>query len=327
MRNGFPVPNAELVLAPGNDHTGAWHSARRMGIGASEVAACVDQHPYMTAVDVWRDKLGQLPPVVPTDDMLAGIALEPMVASVFAGSVGVDVVKPGMWRHPDDPIALANPDRLVSDGAGLEIKTHGVHSCRAWEQPEVPFYVEAQAQWCMYVTGIRSWWVASWCKPESRIRTWRLSYDPDIVEYLRYGADALWFCVENRRPPSGASLADLDALYPAPTPGAEIRDDRLGALRATYDRLRVDHDAAAAVAADFKSEMDDVKAQIKQIMGTAETGRDADGRVVVTWKTTERSDIDVDALRRKDPDIAARHARVTPGRRLAFPKPRKDTTP
>lgn len=329
MREGFPAPNAELVLAPGGDRTDAWLAARRTGIGASEVAACVDQHPYTTAVEVWRDKLGQLPAKTPTDAMLQGIALEPMVADVFARSVGVDVIRPGMWRHPDDAIAIANPDRLVSDGAGLEIKTHGVHECRAWEQFEPPFHVEAQAQWCMYVTGIHTWWIASWCKAESRLRTFRRQYDPDLVEYLRYGAHAVWFCVEQRTPPAGAALADLDALYPAPTPGAEIKDPRLGALRACYDELTAEHAAVAKVASDLTDQINAVKAQIKEVMGAAETGLDGDGRVVVTWRTSTRNEIDVDSLRRKAPDVAALHTRTTTGRRLAFPRPktRKDTTP
>lgn len=163
------ITTADLILPAGADRTD-WHRTRATGIGSSDALAVLGLSDWATPYELWLDKTGQLPPGPSRGRMKWGQMLEPVVAAWFTEETALQVMPTGTWRHrrplvdgPQGTLwALCNPDRLVQDGAGLETKTVSPRSphARLWRDM-VPDYPEAQAQWCMGVTGMWDWWVAA----------------------------------------------------------------------------------------------------------------------------------------------------------------------
>ncbi|HEY3692092.1 MAG TPA: YqaJ viral recombinase family protein [Pseudonocardiaceae bacterium] len=94
---------ADLVLEGGQDRTPTWLSARRDGLGASDIAGVLGLSPWTTQLRVYLDKLGLAAPVEMNPAMEWGIRLEDAVATKFADDSGLEVVKTGMWRSKTWP--------------------------------------------------------------------------------------------------------------------------------------------------------------------------------------------------------------------------------
>src|SRR5690606_31467264 len=99
-----------------------------------------------------------------TTAMEWGVLLEPVVRDWLASTYELTIVRCGMLRRPGWPKVHANPDGIELDAAGrpvagVEIKTSSFRSAWEWEAGQTPDHAELQAQLCMWVTGLRRWWV------------------------------------------------------------------------------------------------------------------------------------------------------------------------
>src|SRR5690606_29968470 len=73
-----------------------WLQARRRGIGGSDIATIAGVNPWSSPVELYLDKLGELPERPETDAMRFGKRLEQVVADEFAE------------RHPDLRVERVN---------------------------------------------------------------------------------------------------------------------------------------------------------------------------------------------------------------------------
>lgn len=145
-----------------------WLEWRRKGIGGSEVATIMGQSPFMTAKDLYRDKIGELPAVEVEDNWVAkevGHRLESLVAEIFERKTGLRVYQiKKMFAHPDYPFMQANTDYLVETLDGqtgiLEIKTSNLHAKEKWENDTIPFNYEMQGRHYMAVMDLNFCWFA-----------------------------------------------------------------------------------------------------------------------------------------------------------------------
>jgi putative phage-type endonuclease len=147
-----------------------WHRVRLTGIGGSDALAALGLSPWSTPYTLWLDKTGRRPPRKASGRLAWGHRLEPVVADWGAEVLGVRFGRTGTWQHPvplfDDGhgfvrYALCNPDRyVIGEDAGAEVKTVSGRSPEVslWSHM-VPDYPQAQAQWCMGVTGALRWYV------------------------------------------------------------------------------------------------------------------------------------------------------------------------
>jgi putative phage-type endonuclease len=133
---------------------------RMQGIGASEIAAIVGAHPTKKPIDVWLEKTGQADPFEGNSLTEFGHRIERVIGEAWAERhPGLRVYTPGTLRHPEHPIALASPDRVVAPaGLGrppreqwlslLEIKTVFFSAKEYGEgEDEVPERHLLQVQW------------------------------------------------------------------------------------------------------------------------------------------------------------------------------------
>jgi len=271
---------AREILPSGAAHTDDWYATRAQGIGGSDIASIVGAG-YRSAYAIWldktqpdtRDSTGNL-------QMRRGNALEPIVASEFEAETGLTLTDTGTWQRTDNPHHLANPDRFVSDGGGLEIKcTSSLIVDQYWSDDEPRHSAELQAQWCMHVTGRPHWWIAAWCW-EKPLRTYRIDRDPETIAWLASEADAMWKLVESGTPP------DVDAH---PTTGEALSrqwEQKFGATADNddWELLHAQYLDLSRQKREIEKHIDLLKHQVMAGMCEA-TEAYAGGTPIATWRS------------------------------------------
>lgn len=296
--------------------TPEWLEERRKSLGASEVAAVLGMHPYMTPLGVYRSKMGV------DDDFDAELAFFGHDAertfvrwlSRFKPDLGIAV--PGfMARRPDQPWLHASFDLDLRDISrvgghfipGREqhiafIQVKSAHQMASdWDEPNspAPLYVQAQVQAELAVSGDPYAYVGlirGGRKGDLR----RIDRDEDFIqEYILGRAHDWWVAhVEARVEPDPSILGEL----PASQAGVTIEGSDL--ILDTIDRWAVTMSDIRAL----QAEADELKLAIGKYMGEAETVLGPDGHPVATFKTQRgaRRVTDLDALEEAHPEYITR---------------------
>lgn len=284
-----------------------WLQDRRKGIGGTDAAAILGVSPWAGPIDVWRDKTGVAPleRLNPDDPPIWwGRKLEPLILERYTMATGRETYRPGLLRHPDHPVLLANPDALVADvRRGVEAKT--ARTAEGWGEEgtdQMPPAYLVQVIHYMAVTGFESWDCAVLIGA-SDLRIYTVyrdeAFEREIVARLlewwdRHvvkgevpaldGSDGARRYVHARYP------QEVTPLAPAP-PEAEGWARRLAAARAVY-----------LLAEKTKAECE---TNLKALIGGAEglqgedwkaTWRLTRGRRVVDWEALARAKFDLDHL-------------------------------
>lgn len=127
----IPVANANGVPLDADRDRDAWVTARRSGLGGSDVAAIVGESTDKSAIDVFLDARGEGMPMLDTDFTFMGRELEPVVTSLYARGgeawprPGGDLVlyKPPTVYHRDRPWQRGSADGLAwpTEVAGMVV--------------------------------------------------------------------------------------------------------------------------------------------------------------------------------------------------------------
>ncbi|MET7949254.1 lambda-exonuclease family protein [Micromonospora sp. NPDC005324] len=154
------VTPTAVRLLPADAPRDTWLTARRNGIGSSDVAAILGVADHNTAVHVYRDKRGDL-----VDDAgeaaLWGNLLEEPVAREWARRQRSVIQRVGLVAHVDQPWRMATLDRRVAEcpmnrevrtACALEVKCRSAFKASRWRS-DIPDDVLAQCTWQMAVTG------------------------------------------------------------------------------------------------------------------------------------------------------------------------------
>lgn len=139
---------------------------RRYGIGASQVAAALDLHPYHSRIGLWQELTGAVPPFAGNEITEWGNELEPVIRRKYSRNHRVTLYVPaGPSFHAENDWARCTPDALVlaedekTIVRGLEVKTAGYRQAWRWGDTleHVPVEYLCQCAWSMYVTGLPRW--------------------------------------------------------------------------------------------------------------------------------------------------------------------------
>src|SRR5689334_10096938 len=93
--------------------------ARRLGIGGSDAAAIIGKSPFKTALQLYREKIGeaQEPPATPA--ILRGKYLEDVAVTIYCDMTGKKVRRQAQRTHPEYPFIIGNIDRqILANGDG-----------------------------------------------------------------------------------------------------------------------------------------------------------------------------------------------------------------
>ena len=301
MKRGSLVTATGVLVAPYRTPRPEWLRFRQEGIGGSDALAVLGLDPWRTRMEVYLDKIGELPERDATPGMRWGSLVEDSIARWFAAETGIGVRRCGLMRHVDRPWQRVSVDRLTGDGGILEIKNTGYWRRGDWAEGQVADGAEAQGQHAMAVTGRSHVWFAAQIggqPPEFR----RIEHDDRFIADLTVIEAEFWALVQARTPPAlegGRAAADLVArMFPVADPASERKLEP-----ADLDVLR-EYAAALADENAAKQRKDSAKAVITSLMGTADRAV-YDGETVAAWDNRSKVSCDHKHLAAEWPEIAA----------------------
>lgn len=204
-----------------------WLASRLSGIGGSDAAAVVHEHPYKTAIDVWSERVTGVFDETELERATVGRMLEPTVIDWYAEGFPrwpreggpLRIVKPPTTYHRDRPWQRGSADGLVylpeviahlGDGADLlarapataldhivEVKTHGWFAAREYDHSEagapvaVPTDKRIQCAWYMALYDAPACRLIALTDTHLR-RTYELPRDRDLEDSLLEEVDSFW---------------------------------------------------------------------------------------------------------------------------------------
>ena len=289
----------------------AWLAARRLGIGGSDVAAILGLSRWKTAVDVWLDKLGRLPPQPETEAMRFGTLLEPVIIEEFSRRTGMEVRRGlPMQQHEQHTFMLASLDGLVEDRQAIvEAKT--ARMADGWGEDgtaEIPPYYQTQVAHYMAVTGAVVAFVPVLIGG-SDFRIYEVERDEGFIADLVEAERAFWFDhVLAEVPPEPVNAADALRLW-ARDDGSEFEvgeeiADKVARLKVAKAELKVMEERIAF--------LDDAV----RIAFAEHAALRFGGETIATYKAQSRKTVDLNALEAAHPDIVAMFRRTSESRVL-----------
>lgn len=186
-------------------------------VGGSDVAAIFGVSPWVTPLELWKIKKGQMKPADKLNPLQLemGHLLEPIAAHFYAKKTGNIVTDDTiLYRHADFKYALANFDRRFmckdtgEDGI-LECKSTSYHKASAWANGEYPYYYELQLRFYMAVADVNIGdFSAIWGNnPENDLATPRLTRDKAKEDMIFDKIDRFIWSLEHDVPPT---MEDID---------------------------------------------------------------------------------------------------------------------
>lgn len=317
---GCLVTPTGVALGWFEPNTTDWYTARRAGIGSSDIPALVGSSSYRTKLEVFLDKRGELPAEDLGEAGQWGHLLEDIVATEWARRAGLPAlavrVAPSL-AHVEHPWRRANLDRLVAgcthragaldpddDGAdedaircAVEVKTRNAWAAGSWRD-DIPDDVLAQVQWQLHVTGLDHIHVACLIGGQ-RLVAFTIAPDPAVIDYLVGEACAMWEAIGAGVMPAvdpSALLTDLlDRLHP----------NRDGVVEVAYlsaARIAADYRAAAAAEKAAEAAKEAAKAEMVTLLAGGDRAAAA-GKLLCTYKPDLRRSCDFDALQAGYPHV------------------------
>jgi putative phage-type endonuclease len=339
------VPNspAEIIL-PECAGRERWLTARREGVGGSEVGALLGVSEYETVFSVWKTKMegGKDLSGVPAVEW--GHRLENVVAEKTAEEIGlVSRFAGGLWADRERPVLRVTPDRFATRPRSW--KAIGVIECKTagdgedWESGSItpggqgngraPLSYQVQIQWQMGILGLKKGWLGCFVSNQQR-DFYTVEVDFDRKWFAEMTAEAERFYVVNVL---GNEMPMHDLRHPK-------TEEMLKQLHPTVEKASVDLPEGSE---DFLKSWGKLKAAVEKAdadldqaknffrMWTADAGAaywtDKDGRAykVVSYPVVNTTNLNVTKLREKYPEIAKEMTEQSSHRRLTVtvPKPLK----
>lgn len=285
MTTNWKVPNAKLIL-PADASRQDWLNTRRNYLGGSDIAEITGASSFTTPFAIWQDKTSTEDPVEEQKDIFwFGQEVEPLLAARFTADTGIATRNVGTYVSKEHPWAMANPDRLTSDGGVLEMKTTGIYTDKAkdWKAGEVPDNAYVQTQFYLGVTGRSHAWFIALVDRTPHIIGPVERDEKLIAEILATGAE-FWAYVESSTPPpvdlTTVTADELGVRYPqvldpescAEAPLPELVDDDLQRLAEVKDLEK-----------SAKDERTAIETRLKAVIGDHEY-LTLDGHLVARWQ-------------------------------------------
>lgn len=288
-----------------------WLAWRRGGIGASDVAGVLGESPWESPWSIWASKVGLLPDREATDSMRLGTDLEPIIGRWFTDRTGLHVAGEQTWlTHQHWPWMRATVDGFVMESPGDHLDAAlGVFEAKysadaPWESP--PRHYVVQVNWQMMTAGTDRAWLAclhmAFGRPSFAV--YEIERDDRLCDELRARCNAFWesYVLTGDPPPTDDTAATTDAIraaYPDAVPGSIV--EATAEIEQTV-RVLV---GLQVQERELAAEIREHKNAIAAALGERETLADADGGVLVTFKTSTAHRLDTDRVKTEHPEIYA----------------------
>ncbi|MEU9792937.1 lambda-exonuclease family protein [Streptomyces sparsogenes] len=234
------TPTGRLIL-PADADRADWLTARRSGLGSSDIAAILGISRYGNALSVYHDKTGGLP--LDGDDSepaLWGRLMEETVAREWARRNRSVVRRVGLVANTDRPWQMCTLDRRVlecpladtAERCAVEIKCRDKMKAGQF-RTGVADDVLVQTLWQADVCGFDHVHAAVLLGGNDyRQFVIRVADHQQLVADLRAAGARAWEQIQTRRPPVLAADADPDVLLDL---YEQLHPNRAGAIDITRD--------------------------------------------------------------------------------------------
>lgn len=256
-----------------------WLAARQTGIGSSDMAGVLGQSNWQSPYSVWFSKVGTIIDEAPSEQMLWGIRLEPVICEAWWEKTGVPIKRVGLCRNAERPWQIATPDRLTGDGGLLETKNVNAFNADEWDGDTIPLKYLIQVTHQMDTLGVNHGYLAVLIGG-AELLTFEVTPDPSIVGVIRERGAAFWELVKAQTPPeTDGSDATTKALKARWVPS----DGEVAVLDPSWlERIdwRVHHKAEIA---ENEAACKETENALRAALGSA-THAVINGAVVATWR-------------------------------------------
>lgn len=321
------TPTGRLIL-PATADRDDWLTARRSGIGSSDVPAILGLVDYKPPLQVYYDKLGR-----DVDDAgeaaYWGNANEEPVARRWAMQNRSVIRRIGLVSHVDHPHWMTTLDRRVAEcplsedeqaPCALEVKTRSAFKAAQWHAG-APDDVLAQVLWQIAVNGYEHMHYAVLIGGnEYHQGTIRADQYTDVMADITTAVDKFWTeHVQAAVPP--APTGDGDALTRLfrrlhPTRSGAVDVDRHGdALDALYDYGR--HQRAESAAKKAKAA---AKARMIAALGSAQSALIGGERAYSLEPSQAAPKVDFELMAEHYPEAYAACVKPNPTERIDIAK-------
>lgn len=140
-----------------------WLRYRKTGLTGTDAGAITGMNPYVSAFQIYQDKITEEITETDSERMRQGRDLEEYVAKRFEEETGLKVRNANaIYQNKAHPIMLADFDRLIiGQKAGLECKTVSPYAGEQWKDEKIPLHYQLQVQHYLAVSGFDCWYVAA----------------------------------------------------------------------------------------------------------------------------------------------------------------------
>lgn len=297
----WACPDSQLVLPVDRTYSPEWYALRQTGIGSSDLAAMYGQSHWSTPYSLWLEKIEGGEWDEESEAMFWGKELENTIAVAWSRRMGLSIRNVGTQRSKTHPHALANPDRLTSDGGGVEVKTANAFA-KGWSDGGAPADYVLQAEMCMAVTGRSHWWLVC-LQGGQKLHVRKINRDE---QRMRGHLDAveMWWAhhVDRLIPPEMGAPVPIEVVQSGKAREASLRESVL------YDLARwrelLDHET------DCEAELAVIKQRLGHQLGDAEFL--TVDRVPVIKRVTRKGSkkFNRKQFEKDHPDLAARYVEV-----------------
>lgn len=275
---------------------------RRGGVTATDISSIVGVNPYRSAIDVWRDKMGEPESFIGNARTVWGQKIEPLIRADYQERHRIHVEVPGTLTNPlvawwmFTPDGLCYPRGSSLPDRGLEIKVHNRDAIDFGRlrygtpgSDEVPPHELIQCMWSIGGSGLDRWDLTVF---DGAPTDYVIGRDDELIGILHDEAERFlidYVKTKTPPPPDGSESYNryLSTAFPQRLPDLVQLDGRPEAM-AMVRHLRIARDQLAQVTTEVEIVTQNLKAIIGCHAGLEWTDPEAkSGKSRVTYKLSE----------------------------------------
>ncbi len=294
-----------------------WLKYRKIGVTGTDAGAIASMNPYKSALQVFVDKTTDKSDIFDNESMRQGRDLEEYVAQRFCELTGKKVRRANaVFVSDEHPFMLADFDRLiVGEKAGLECKTVSAYSADKWKNGAIPLHYQLQVQHYLAVSGYEAWYIAALILGKEFI-VHRIDRDEELIQNLIVIEKRFWeqnVLAGVMPDPDGSRMADevLANYFPQQEGVSVLLPQKL------ENRLKRRKELVTLID-KLETEKSIIEQEVKKYLGDSAATEAENENFFVRWKNIETSRVDVDRLRKEEPDIYERFKKTTSSKRLTI---------
>ena len=295
-------------IAPKNYDDWLLDRKQNPSIGASQSAAVLGVHPWLTAVELWNELVNGFQPAEDNLAMYLGREMEPILRDLFFRETGLKVKQDNKIRiHGENPFITTNLDGMVvGEKVPVEFKT----TAQKWDG-EIPDHYFVQLQHQMMVTGAPYIYFASLSMGFSKqMVIEKYKRDDKFIKNLMDTLVEFWkINVEGNVAPECQTIGDANLLY------STVSEDEILQADDYIYNIAVQLRACNSQKSECDNDINRLKLQLMTALEEKQV-LEYNGHLLATWKKTkDREHFDKKSFKHDHPEIYSKYVSMKAGNR------------